>query len=231
MNDVRPMDKGDDAADLRAEIQRLAEALALAEHDHQLLGFEIHDGLVQDMTAAVMLLEGAAHDATFASDEASGNFSGALRLLREGIAEARRLIAGTAAVEIDPGGLAAGLQRLVEKFSNGYGLPLTFFCDCSDLVLPPSVQHLLLRIAHEALSNVWKHAHATETHVRLTRCDGKLELCIADDGIGYEPGIAAPGHFGLESIRARSRVLSADVLFDTAPNHGTRIIVRLPLPF
>ena len=50
-------------AQLEAECQRLTEALALAERDRQLLGYEIHDGVVQDLTAAAMLLEGAGRQA------------------------------------------------------------------------------------------------------------------------------------------------------------------------
>ena len=62
-----PTDDIRSAGELQAECRRLSEALTLAERDRQLLGFEIHDGVVQDLTAAAMLLEGAGHHATFTS--------------------------------------------------------------------------------------------------------------------------------------------------------------------
>src|SRR3954470_19449167 len=99
--------------ELRAECHRLSEALALAQRDRQLLGYEIHDGVVQDLTAAAMLLEGAGRQATFASSEVKENYAGGLRLLQESIAEARRLIHGIAIVRFDEGGFVPALTRVV----------------------------------------------------------------------------------------------------------------------
>ncbi len=219
----------DDEAALRSECRRLSEALELAERDRQLLGYEIHDGVVQDLTAAAMQLEGAGRQATFSSPEGKESYVGGLRLLQEGIAKARRLIRGSAGVELDDRGLAVALAGLVERFRSEQGLPVTVSCEGPELALPTSVQHLLLRIAQESLFNVWKHARATGVEVRLAKEDGKLTLTIADDGIGFDPAIVTPDHFGLEGIRTRARVLGAELLFDTAPNHGTRVVVRLPL--
>src|SRR5262245_60556036 len=116
-------------ARLQAELQRLREALALAERDRQLVGYEIHDGIVQDLTAATMLLEGAGRQAQFSSAEQQESHLGGLRLLRESIAEARRLIRGLATVELDEHGLATALRRLVDKFRIDQGLPASFACE------------------------------------------------------------------------------------------------------
>jgi len=215
---------------LQAECRRLAEALALVERDRQFLGYEIHDGVVQDLTAAVMLLEGAGHQATFTSPEGQDNYAGGVRLLHESIAEARRLIRGLATVELDDRGLASALERLATKFRADHGLPVTFASDGKEWNLPASVQHLLLRVAQESLYNVWKHARASRVELRLAGSDGRLELSIADNGVGFDPARAPAGHFGLAGIRARVAVLGADLLLDTAPAHGTRIVVRLKPP-
>src|SRR5262245_41540375 len=98
-----------DPAQLQAECHRLAEALALAERDRQLLGYEIHDGVVQDLTAAAMQLEGAGRQASFASPDGQESYAGGLRLLHESMAEARRLIRGLATVELDERGLVSAL--------------------------------------------------------------------------------------------------------------------------
>jgi signal transduction histidine kinase len=219
-----------DESELRAECNRLTKVLELAERDRQLLGYEIHDDVVQHLTAAAMQLEGAGRQATFASPDGEESYSGGLRLLQEGIAKARRLIRGAAGVEIDQRGLAAALLRLVDRFRSEQALPVTMTCDCADVALPASMQHLLLRIAQESLFNAWKHARASTVEVNLSTQDGKLTLTIADDGIGFDPAAVPPGHFGLEGIRARAAVLEAELVFDTAPHHGTRVVVRAPLP-
>jgi signal transduction histidine kinase len=215
---------------LETECRRLSEALALAERDRQLLGYEIHDGVVQDLTAAVMVLEGAGRQATFASPEGQDAFSGGLRLLHESLAEARRLIEGTITIDVDGQGIVAAFERLVRKFRAEHALPVTFVANLDAPILPHSVQHLLLRIAQEALYNAWKHARATEVEVQLAQTDEKLELVVADHGVGFDPASIAPGHYGLGGIRARTAVLGGELLLDTAPMHGTRIVVRLDSP-
>jgi signal transduction histidine kinase len=217
-------------ATLAAECRRLSEALALAERDRKLLGYEVHDGVVQDLTAAALLLEGAGRQMTFTSSEVQENYAGGLRLLKESITHARRLIGGLATVELDGQGLILALRRLVEKFRADHGLSVRFDCHLHDLVLPTSVQHLLLRIAQESLYNVLKHAQATEVDVCLDRREEKLELSIADNGVGFEPADVPAGHFGLDGIRARCAALGASLLIDTAPHHGTRIVVQLAMP-
>jgi len=215
---------------LAAELRRLNEALALSERDRQLLGYDLHDGVVQDLTAAALLLESAGRQAQFGLAQTQESFAGGLRLLREAIAEARRLIRGLASVELDDDGLVPALQRLVDKFRADHGLPVTFTSEVQDLRLPASVQHLLLRIAQEALFNCWKHAQATRVEVRLIASGPELELAISDDGAGFDPARLPAGHFGLEGIRARARILGAKLELQSAPGQGTRINVRLTIP-
>ena len=212
---------------LEAECRRLAEALALAQRDAQLLGFEIHDGVVQDLTAAAMLLEGAARQASFESPDAKESYEGGVRLLQAAIAAARRVVQGAAIVGFDEEVLETALDRLVAKFRAEHGLRATFACGVENLTLSSSVKHLLLRIAQESLYNCWKHASATEVEVRLGMNEGKLELVIADNGVGFDPALVPKGRYGLEGIRARAQALGAELLIDTAPNHGTRIVVQL----
>jgi signal transduction histidine kinase len=213
-----------------AEIERLTAALALAERDRQLIGYEIHDGVVQDLTAAAMYLEGAARQAQFSSSAAQESFDGGLRLVREAIVEARRLIRELASVELDDRGLVSALQRLADKFRTEHALPVDFSESVESRVLPKSAQHLLLRIAQEALYNAWKHAHARQVRVGLGGHGKQVELAIIDDGVGFDPQQIPPGHFGLAGMRARAGILRADLQIHSRPGEGTRITVRLPMP-
>jgi signal transduction histidine kinase len=222
-------ERSTDVEQLQAECRRLTEALLLADRERQHLAFDLHDGVVQDLTAAAMLLEGARRQARFETEEASENFAGGLRLLRDTIAEARRLIRGAAVVEAIDVDLGDALETVVEKLRDDLQLPVAFRCDCPIPTLPASMRHLLFRIVQEALYNAWKHARASEAEVRLSMNDGYLILTVADNGVGFDPAQVPPGHFGLQSIRARARALGAELVLDTAPNHGTRVVVRLKL--
>ena len=215
---------------LAGEVRRLQDALDLAERDRQLLGYEIHDGIIQDLTAAAMLLEGASRQATFVSQEVAESHAGGLRLLRESIGEARRIIRGLATVELDEQGLTAALTRLVAKFRADLGVPVTLACDAGEPALPASARNLLLRIAQEALFNIWKHAQATRVEVGLKQVGQQLELTIADNGAGFRPESVPSGHYGVEGMRARARILGAALDIESAPGQGTRIAVRLKRP-
>jgi len=230
MEQSTPTKDADSVERLQAECRRLAEALVLAERDRQLLGYEIHDGVIQGLTAAAMLLEAAGRQATFASPELHSSYLGGVRLLQEAIAEARRVIRGIAAVETDDRGLVESLTRLAKKFRADRALAVKFTSDVDDVHLPLSMQHLLLRIVQESLYNVWKHAQATEAELRLTRHDEELELSIADNGVGFDPARVPADRCGLEGMKARARVLEADLLLDTTPGKGTRVVVRFTPP-
>ena len=89
-----------EVAALAAERQRLVDTLLLADRDRQVLGYELHDGIVQDLTAAAMMLEGAKHPASGLSEEQRTNVERAVALIRGGMLEVRRLIGGLAAIEL-----------------------------------------------------------------------------------------------------------------------------------
>src|SRR4051812_42690585 len=120
-----PTDLPSDPEKLRAECRRLAEALALAEQDRQLLGYEIHDDVVQELAAAIMLLEAAGRDAQFSSADTKESYLRGLRLLQETIANARRLIPGVIVPAWKGFSFCAALDQLLEKFRGEYLLPVT----------------------------------------------------------------------------------------------------------
>ena len=99
-------------------------------------------------------------------------------------------------------------------------------CDEPDLRL--EVKEALYRIAQEALHNIVKHAQASRVDMRLA-CDGAgVTLEVRDDGVGFDPGEAFPGHLGLESMRERAARLGGTVEITSAPGRGTRLLARLP---
>ncbi len=90
----------------------------------------------------------------------------------------------------------------------------------------------LLRIAQEALTNVRRHAMATEVEVKLENTGQAVEMTVRDNGQGFdlfdleEP---SPGYHGLNIIRERAEGLGGFVDISTAPGEGTAVMVSLPL--
>jgi signal transduction histidine kinase len=87
----------------------------------------------------------------------------------------------------------------------------------------------MYRIVQEALTNVRKHARASNVTVSLHQADAGYTALVTDDGVGFAPEVAeAPGHLGLASMRERAQVAGGWLRIDTAPGRGTTVEVWLP---
>jgi signal transduction histidine kinase len=214
---------------LKAERQLLARSLEFHERDRQLLAFEIHDGIVQDMTAALMFLDAAAAGATFAKEADKQTCERGLRLLRDSVAESRRLIQGLIPVVLDERGLVVSLEKLAEHFRQDQGLIIDLTARLSFTHLTPAVEMVVLRIVQESLNNVWRHSQSDKAEVRMTQTDGDLRVAIQDWGVGFDMAHVKQTRYGLTGMRERARLFGGKTEIDSAPGKGTRIVVTLPL--
>jgi signal transduction histidine kinase len=97
--------------------------------------------------------------------------------------------------------------------------------------LPTQVRHHLFMAIKEALTNIVKHARATEVWVRLAVEDGAVSFVIEDDGRGFSMSNgAAPGANGLTNMQKRLEEVGGECVFESAPGRGTRVKFVLPLP-
>jgi signal transduction histidine kinase len=100
------------------------------------------------------------------------------------------------------------------------------------LPLPPDFRHNIFLIVKEALTNVLKHASATEVHVQAKISPKLLEIRIQDDGTGFDP--AAPKtegkQHGLTNMQRRAEVMGGKLTWQAAPGKGTSVELAVPLP-
>jgi signal transduction histidine kinase len=216
-------------AAVQAERKLLVQSLAYHERDRQLMAYEIHDGIIQEMTAALMFLEASGAQATFAGDDARDQHERGLRILRDAVNEARRLLRGLIPIELDERGLAASVARLVDKFRADQALEIDYRSNIEFRRLAPAVEMMVLRIVQEALNNVWKHSQSNRAEVRLAQRGDDLEVSIRDWGVGFDPDTASKLRYGLTGIRERARLLGGLATIDGGPGHGTRVSVRFRL--
>jgi signal transduction histidine kinase len=94
--------------------------------------------------------------------------------------------------------------------------------------LNPEVRLGLYRIAQEALRNLAKHAAVTECWMSLVARDGRLELTIRDEGIGFDPKTERrDAGIGLVSLEERARLIGARLSIISSPGQGTTVCVRV----
>jgi len=95
--------------------------------------------------------------------------------------------------------------------------------------LPEQQRTCVYRVVQEALTNCARHARATSVHVQLTGLPDRLELTIADDGVGLSPERRQHG-IGLRGMEERVRELGGTMTIQAVPGSGTTVAIRLPLP-
>lgn len=197
------------------------------ERERQLVAYEIHDGLAQYLSAAIMHLE--TYEAGLPGGPGSDNrVTEVLRLLREATAETRHLIAGLRPPTLDELGLVEAMKSLVADAR--LEIPeVTLTHNLDRQRLAADIETTLYRIAQESLTNTRRHAQAGRVEISLTRQpDGRTLLSVADNGRGFDPAAVPRRHFGLEGIKQRAAFLGGTATVTSRPGQGTVIEIRLP---
>jgi signal transduction histidine kinase len=153
---------------------------------------------------------------------------------RELFVEVRAAILDLKTTDLVRAGLANSLKDYIDQFRRLSDLEVDLMIrpEVAGLELSAEVELHLLRIIQEALSNVRKHASASQAWLSLRVVDQTLELTVGDDGIGFDPQDARSNHrphFGLSTMQGRAEAIGASFDLDTELNAGTRITIYLPL--
>jgi signal transduction histidine kinase len=90
------------------------------------------------------------------------------------------------------------------------------------------VENALFRIAQEGLANAMHHSKSDRVQIALSAPAGRIRLEIRDWGIGFDPQQVPEGHFGVEGIRERTRLLGGDAQIHSRPGQGTTVLVEVP---
>jgi len=206
-----------------AEVSRQAGTLA----ERQRLAGEIHDTLAQGLTSIVMLLQAA--DTEIGSDpaEARRHVGLATQTAREGLAEARAMVAALAPAHLEAGPLHEALGRLADRIGAELGIAVRFEVCGPARPLSAPTEVVLLRAAQEALANVRKHAHAADVRVILSYEPHNVRLDVRDDGAGFDPEQVSGG-YGLRGMRSRILQVGGNLLVRARPGAGTSLSVEVP---
>ncbi|MCA9225960.1 MAG: PAS domain S-box protein [Planctomycetales bacterium] len=225
--DITARKEAEDA--LREERKRLRRLLDLQEQERRLMAYELHDGLVQDMTAAKMFLEALGPAVTVAAETMDETLTRCRAMLTDSIAEARRLINGLRPPVLEMAGLVDGIESLIEEVTGRSGLLIEFQHNVTFDRLATGLEMAIYRIVQESLNNVWKHSRSPRACVELAEREDWLTLTVRDWGVGFDTAKPQPGHYGLEGIHERVRLLGGRCSIESAPSKGTRIHVEVPM--
>ncbi len=215
---------------LQSLSQRLLE---VQETERRHLARELHDEIGQVLTAtkialsSVLQSEGAA---PFAGPIQQGinSLDGLLR-------QVRRLSLDLRPPLLDDLGLLPALRWYLGQITERTSLAAHLVAPESCPRLGPAIETACFRVAQEALTNVLRHAAATRVTVELRCEDGSVELCVRDDGVGFEVDAVrrraqAGASLGLLGMQERGALVGGVVSFQSAPGRGTEVRASFPQP-
>jgi len=219
----------------QAHFEQLARSVwRTQEEERRRIARELHDGLGQNLTAILRLLEQAAatpgcNDATRAQIERAGT------LVHATLAEARALSRQLRPQILDDLGLAAALRWLARSFRDAHNLDVAL-----DLAEPLPVsgsdaETLIFRVAQEGLTNIVKHSSAARAEISLRISDERVQLRIGDDGKGCDTTQAlrhgSEGRSsGLGGMRDRVQLFGGQLRITSQPGSGFSLEIAFPFP-
>lgn len=214
---------------LREEQRLLQRLLDTHQRERQLTAFEIHDGMVQDMTAAVMLLESAKEALSDSGERVLTKFDQALSMVRHAIDEARRLIEGLAPPVLEAEGILPAMQSLIDEMSAKSDMSVTLATDFDGRRFAPALEMSVFRIVQESLNNAWRHGQARLATIRLKERGDMIRVSVRDFGKGFEVAKVSHTRYGLRGIRERTRLLGGRAKIVSVPGKGTLVMAELPV--
>ena len=216
-------------------LQTFSRQLIEAQEDERRrISRELHDQIGQILTAIKMNLHNVQreHQTAEISSYVKDNIETvdeALRLVRDLSVELRPPV-------LDDFGLVTALCWYVDRFTKRTGLEVDVVIDLSDhnQRFSREVETACFRIAQEALTNIVRHAHASQVVLRLVRCGSVLHLSIKDDGVGFDLASLrkrAPraATLGFISMQERAHAAGGAIEIDSASSQGTEIRFSLNL--
>jgi signal transduction histidine kinase len=191
---------------------------------------EIHDTLAQGFVAISIYLESVDETLSGYPPLAREHLDRARKMVRDSLADARRLVWELRPKSLEHGGLVDALSTAAGQ---RLGRPVKVEVRGRARPLSDEVESNLLRIGQEALANAASHAGANEVELELAFEADSVRLRVRDDGRGFDTaasGNSRPGHFGLKGMRERAEKLGGRLDLTSVPGRGTEIKVRVPTP-
>ena len=230
---------GRDISAMRAAERRLKESHAqlrllssrretTREEERKRMAREIHDELGQQLTAlrmGISLLR-----LQFGKDQPLlvESVQALMTRVDETIQVVRNVATSLRPAALDMG-LTSALEWLVSEFSRNTGIPCRLKAPTARLDLDNERATAAFRVIQESLTNVARHAHASNVQIRLKPSRDQVLIEVRDDGRGFDPEQTRPGTLGMLGMRERGHMLGGAVTVDSTPGQGTCVQLHIPL--
>lgn len=214
-----------------AQLYRQRQQLVLLQ-ERERFGMDLHDGIIQSIYAIGLQLEDVESRIAEEPQEVASRVHQVILSLNDVIRDIRNYILDLRPQRFQGRDLQRGLEELARDFRANTFLNVNLTADAvePDLLSPEQTVEIL-HVAQEALSNVRKHARASQVELDLVRDADAVVLMIEDNGIGIENVRRENGGGnGLPNMRERARAAHGELNIERGQDNGTRVTLRIPLP-
>jgi signal transduction histidine kinase len=210
---------------LTAQVTELQDArsriIAAADAERRRIERDLHDGAQQRLVALALNLRMAEQRAASGDPAAAELVRQAGEEANHALKELRDLARGIHPAILTNRGLAAALEDLAARAT----VPVEVIAVPGER-LPDAVEAAAYFVVSECLANIGKHANATSATVSATVADGRLDVVVADDGVG---GAELAGGSGIQGLSDRVGALSGSLAIESPAGGGTRVVASIPL--
>ena len=210
-------------AELSSYLQRVKE------HERARIAREIHDDIGGTLTAIKCELVPCMDSSPRSSDFYQKKATIVESLVDHVIDSTRRI-----SMDLRPGildfGIVAAAQWQAREYSRRTGISVHVLCEKEEILLDSDLSVAIFRIFQEILTNIFKHAHATDVWVKLAESKGKIILEVSDNGCGINPqDMNKQDSFGIRGMRERCQQLKGSFHISGEPGKGTKISILIPI--
>ncbi len=220
----------DARAQLEAAGMHEAAAVTHAEHEERArIAHVLHDSLLQILVAATYRLDLLERNADPAVQTGCREVK---QLLDDAFYCSRNLVTGLTASTQPSADLQTALEGLAEGIAAQHNVTVRLHLSGPRVPVPEKVWLPVQETVRELLFNVVKHAKASTADLSLARVSDRLEIVVADQGVGFDPRQLTTNvaGVGLRGMRERLEHLGGKVDIESGPGRGSRITLTVPLP-
>jgi PAS domain S-box-containing protein len=215
---------------LRILSRRLVE---VQEEERHAIARELHDRVGQNLAALTLNLNILRNQLSGETlDKVGTRLNDSVNLVKDILTITRSVMADLRPNVLDDYGLDAAINEYAERFSQRYGIRVVTHTPAKATPrLDPGVEMTLLRIAQEALTNIAKHAQASQAVMSLEMEEDSIFMTIEDNGMGILSWqkVNQPGSHGLRIMRERAEAFGGYLKVNSTYKNGTKIEVKIPL--
>jgi signal transduction histidine kinase len=211
------------AIDLSRRVNRdlVSRILDGQEAERKRIARELHDETAQALTAILLGLK--PFEAT--DQEATAELR---ELVRDALANVRKLSVDLRPSALDDFGLVAALERFTADFGHHGDVQVSFRPDRLDARLPEAAETALYRVTQEAVANALRHGHPQNVDIVLERLPATVRLTVTDDGRGFDAERVPPDRLGLLGMRERLTLVGGSLTVSSKLGQGTTVAAEIP---